>query len=613
MSGIAGWWDHQRDLTDEGFAVAAMTARLAARGRHGEGRWSERRLALGLRADGGDRQAAAGPEVVMADGRTLGAVVFDGALTNAAEVRAALAAAGRPAGTRSDAGTVLHAVLAWGSGAAERLAGLFAFAAWDARSGELLLCRDRLGVKPLSYARLPGGGLAFASELAALLEHPLVPAELDLPGLCAVLSQVRAAGRSVLRGVHEVRPGHVVCVRADGVTERRYWGFEPRPHEEDLDGTVRTVRGLLEEAIDRDCGAGGPDGPAVPAVLLSGGLDSSALAGVAAALRGGPPRTFTVDFGGDRAVPAPDRPFAEDVVRYLGSRHQDVLIAPGTLTDPVAEAAVLAARDAPNPFGDKNLTPYLFYRRVAERERVALSGEGADAVFGGPAGAGEPDGGPGRTFPWIERARRLGMADGIGNGLFDAELLHQADLRGHCAARYEEARAEVPHLAGACDDDRRARETSYLTLTRLSEQTLQHSERLAAAAGLEVRFPFADHRLVDYLYNVPWRLKSCHGQEKDLLRVAARDVLPESVLTRRKVPFPIAYHPAYKQRLTDRLRALLADGSAPVRPLLDLSAARRVAEEPRLLDRGGWLGRADVESVLQLDAWLRRLPVRLVL
>lgn len=607
MSGLAGWVDHQRDLTHEGFAVAAMTARLAARGRHGEGLWSDRHVSLGHRSDGAEPHTATGPERVVEDGRTLGAITFDGALTNAAELRTALAAGGHTVHARGDAATVLHAVLAWGPGAAARLEGLFAFAVWDARSRELLLCRDRVGVKPLSYVRPPGGGLVFASEVAALLEHPLVPAELDARGLCAALSQVREAGRSVLRDVHEVKAAHVVRVRADGITERRYWTYEARPHRHDLDLTVKTARGLLEDAIERDCAG------AAPAVLLSGGLDSSALAGCAGALRGTPPRTFTVDFDGERAVAVPDRPFAADVVRRLGSDHQYVRIAPDELTDPVTEAAVVAAKDAPNPFGDKNLTPYLFYRRIARSEKTVLSGEGADAVFGGLFAAGEPVTERERTFPWIERAHRLGMPHGIGNGLIDPELLRTVDLGGHCAARYQEACDEVPHLDGASAADRRAREIDYLHMTRLYEQAVPHSERLAAAVGLQVRFPFIDHRLMNYLYNVPWQLKSFDGREKDLLRAVVRDLLPESVLTRQKVPFPITYHPAYKQRLTVRLRDLLADTAAPVRPLLDLPAARRVSEDPRLLDRGGWLGRADVEMVLHLDAWLRRLSVRLAL
>ena len=147
--------------------------------------------------------------------------------------------------------------------------------------------------------------------------------------------------------------------------------------------------------------------------------------------------------------------------------------------------------------------------------------------------------------------------------------------------------------------------------TRLAEQAVNHSERLGAAAGLQIRFPFTDHRLFSYLYNVPPHLKRFDGREKSLLRAIARDLVPPSVLTRAKVPYPITYDAHYKASLVTRLRTLLDDATAPVRPLIDLPRAANVVENHRLLDRGGWFGRADVEMVLQLDGWLRRLRVRI--
>ncbi|WP_406175047.1 asparagine synthase-related protein [Streptomyces sp. NBC_00996] len=138
-----------------------------------------------------------------------------------------------------------------------------------------------------------------------------------------------------------------------------------------------------------------------------------------------------------------------------------------------------------------------------------------------------------------------------------------------------------------------------------------HSERLGTAAGLQVRFPFTDHRLLSALFNVPAAMKSFDGREKSLLRALGRDVVPPSVLTRTKVPYPITYGSQYKAGLLDRLRELLDDSTAPARPLVDLPAIRRMTEDPALLDRGGWLGRADAEMVLQLDAWMRRLAVRI--
>ncbi|MEU1782241.1 MULTISPECIES: asparagine synthase (glutamine-hydrolyzing) [Streptomyces] len=604
MSGIAGWVDRGRDLTREGAAAAVMTARLVTRGRHGEALWSSRSAVLGHRADALDR-AGAQPAVVREDGEPIAVITFDGVLYNASELRSLLASDGRRGPLETDAELVLRAYLRWGPAAAERLEGMFAFAVWDVRESALLLCRDRFGVKPLSYLPLPEGVL-FASEVAALAAHPLVSTELDAEGLCSVLAQVRRPGHAVLRGLREVRPAHVVRFGRDGVTERRYWALEARPHTQDLAGTIETARGLLDDAIAREAGAG------TPSVLLSGGLDSSALTGLVAEVAGSAPRTFTVSFG-DSAAAVPDRPFAQAVVERVGCDHREVLVEPGELTDPLVLDAVLAAKDFPSPFGDKNLTPYLFYRRVAEHSPVALSGEAADAVFGGLISEQERASAGHRTFPWIERARTFGMAHGIGNGLFDAELLDELGFASFCAERYQEAVDEVPHLSGAPDDDRRAREIDHLHMTRLYEQAVNHSERLGAAAGLQVRFPFSDHRLFGYLYNVPWRMKSFDGRDKSLLRTIARDLLPASVLDRPKVPFPITYHAGYKQSLTARLRRLLEDPGAPVLPLLDLSAAQRTADDPRALDRGGWLGRADVEMVLQLDGWMRTRQIVLAL
>ncbi|MFB7666273.1 asparagine synthase (glutamine-hydrolyzing) [Kitasatospora sp. NPDC056138] len=600
MSGITGWVDRGRDLTHEGPTAAAMTAR-SVRGGHGDRQWSSPHALLGHSADA-MTPAGAQPAVAEEHGRPIAAITFDGVLYNAAQLRSALASDGRTRPPATDAEVVLDGYLRWGFAVAERLEGLFAFAVWDVRTSELVLCRDRFGVKPLSYLPLPDGAL-FASEVAALSAHPLVGDELDAEGLCSILAQVRRPGHAVLRGLREVRPAHLVRLRPEGVSEHRYWSLEARPHTEDLASTIETTRGLLGEAIAREAGAS----PA--AVLLSGGLDSSALTGLVAERAGAGPRTFTVSFG-DSAATVPDRPFAQAVVERLDCDHREVLVDPVTLTDPLTLDAVLAAKDFPSPFGDKNLTPYLFYRQVAAHTPMVLSGEAADAVFGGLISDQERSSTEHRTFPWIERARAFGLANGIGNDLFDRDLLRDVGFADFCAERYQEAQQEVPHLPGAPADDRRAREIDHLHMTRLYEQAVNHSERLGAAAGLQVRFPFSDHRLFDYLYNVPWRMKSFDGRDKSLLRTIARDLLPASVLDRPKVPFPITYHAGYKQSLADRLRQLLEDVDAPVRPLLDLPRSWQVVNDPRQLDRGGWLGRADTEMVLQLDGWLRTRRIR---
>lgn len=599
MSGIAGWLDRQRDVRSFSLTVEQMASALVVRGRAGGTAWQGRNVALIQRDLAQHRGAAIATD---ARGEVLAVAVCDGSVLPPSDLGSGVAPPGMTVDSGSDESqSVLRAYLRWSRSAPCHLDGSFAFAVWDTRTRELLLGRDRLGIKPLSYVLTPTG-VVFASDVATVVRHPMVRAELDGAGLGAILTQLRSAGQGVLRGVREVRAGHTLCIAQNRLSEEPYWRLEARPHELDLDDTVKHVRELLKDAVGRALTG------ERAAVLLSGGLDSSVLTGLVASGGRSAPQTFTVLFG-DTAAPVPDRPYAEEVVRLWGCDHREVALRPGELLDPVTLAEVLAAKDQPTPFGDKNTTPYLFSRRVAPYAPVVLSGEGADALFGGLGGSID-EGRVLTSFPWIERSRQFGLPYGIGTGLFDQALLESVDVNGHVDRMFREALDEVPRSADDGPVDRLARQVDYLTVTRLLEQTVLHSERLSTAAGLQVRFPFTDHRLLSALFNVPAAMKSFDGREKSLLRALGRDVVPPSVLTRAKVPYPITYDPQYKAGLLDRLCELLDDSTAPARPLFDLPAIRRMTQDPALLDRGGWLGRADAEMVLQLDAWMRRLAVR---
>lgn len=584
MSAIFGWWAGRRDLEQTGPAAVAAMVAAGRRGSEPHGLWAAEHVALAARGEPGQQtgplvsRRTASPVVVVVDGYVHG--------------------------SRNPARTLLDGYLAQKEVAVERWQGVFAFAVWDGRTRELILGRDRLGIKPLSYIR-QDDGVVFASEVGALAAHPDVPLELDGAGLSALLTQLRRPGYGALREMREVPPGTTVRFSADGEHRRRYWSLEAFPHTVSREETIDQVRTLLEAVVHDDLG------DADPAVLLSGGLDSSVLTGLAAEAVGRPPRTFTVSFGG-MASAVPDLPYAEEVVRFWHCDHERVTIEPDLLAQPDALAESLLAKDWPTPFGDKNITPYLFSRHVGRRTPIALSGEGADAMFGGLG----PDADEKQvltTFPWIARARAMGMSYGLGAGLLQAEVLHDIDVAGYIDSRFTEALEEVPQLPGEDPVDRLGRQTDYLTATRLLEQTVLHSERMSTAAGLQLRFPFADHRLFTCLYNVPARWKSFDGREKSLLRAIGAPLVPSSVLSRRKVPYPITYDRGYKQALVERLRTLLDDTSAPLHTVLDREHAERYVMTPRLLDRGGWLGRADVEMVLQLDAWLRHFRVRLAL
>ncbi|KOG91388.1 asparagine synthase, partial [Streptomyces varsoviensis] len=193
-------------------------------------------------------------------------------------------------------------------------------------------------------------------------------------------------------------------------------------------------------------------------------------------------------------------------------------------------------------------------------------------------------------------------------GLLDRSLLAKLDLAGYEHQRYREALAEVPHLDGETGLQRRMREISYLHLTRFVQILLDRKDRASMAVGLEVRVPFCDHRLVQYVFNTPWAMKTFDGREKSLLRAAARDVLPDAVADRVKSPYPSTQDPRYAVALRDELKQVTADKSAPVQPLLD-----RGVVADALADPTGAENRAGTELVLGLDTWLRNYGVELEL
>ncbi|MEU4117142.1 asparagine synthase (glutamine-hydrolyzing) [Kitasatospora sp. NPDC028055] len=618
MCGITGWVAFDRDLTAERDVLEAMTATQVCRGPEAGGVHLEPHAALGHRRPGaaGAADGGARPLSVEHDGRPLAVLAFGGEVHNHRELRAELEAAGHRFRTRDAAEVVLLGYLEWGEGLAERLNGAYAFAIWDSRHEELLLVRDRLGVKPLHYHPTPDG-VVFGSGAGAVLAHPAVRAVVDLDGLRELLSLTRTPGATPYRGVHEVRPGHLVRVRRGGVTERRYWGLEAREHVDSLESTIATVRALLEDIVHRQL-----DSDLPLCSLLSGGLDSSALTALAAAaLRrtgAGPLRTLAVDFTGrdedlhpDPARSTPDGPYARMLARHVGAEHDVIALDAAELTELRRGHAVLRARDLPGGLADLDAALLLLFRRVRERAAVALSGEAADELFGGYPWFHDPAAIAADDFPWA--ARLDGGLAGPGSApreqLLDADLLRKLDLAGHRRAQYRTALAEVPHLPSADPVERRMREVSYLNLTRFSGVLLDRNERMSRANGLEVRVPFCDHRLVQYVFNTPWAVKTFDGQQKSLLRAAVRDLLPAEVADRVKSPYPITADPRYPQLLRADLARLAAERTSPALELLD----RRRLADALAPDTDPGSVRLGVDLALDLDVWLTEYRVTLEL
>jgi asparagine synthase (glutamine-hydrolysing) len=615
MCGIAGWVSYEGDVKAQWDVIATMTETMALRGPDAKGMFIDRHVGLGHRRLAViDLAGGVQPMQAEEEGRVVASLVYTGEVYNFVELREELKRLGHHFKTCSDTEVVLRGYLQWGDQVTERLNGMFAFAIWDVVTQELFLIRDRMGVKPLFYYPMADGVL-FGSEPKAILAHPSVRPRVNVDGLREMLVLAKNPEVTIYAGMCEVRPGQVVRVNRNGITKRRYWALTAREHEDDLPQTISTVAELLEDIIQRQIVADVP-----LCSLLSGGLDSSsvtALAHRAIFIRqGGRIRSFSVDFadhGADFVAndmqKSSDAPFVRDFVAQIGCDHTEVVLDSGELADRELNRAVLHARDFPLSLsGDMFSSLYRLFQAVRAESTVALSGESADEVFGGYAWFHDPQAVEAAMFPWLVTTG--GAFDGT--QVLDAGLLARLKLPEFAADSYAQAIAETPVCDGEDAGERRMREISYLHLTRFVQYLLDRKDRMSMAVGLEVRVPFCDHRLVEYVFNIPWHLKTFDGREKSILRAATRELLPDSIVNRQKSPYPSTQDPAYEKAVRADVAEVLADRSHPAAPLLnrkvlDGMLVRPLGNTSTLADRAG------LERARSIGAWVKDYGVELSL
>jgi asparagine synthase (glutamine-hydrolysing) len=373
-------------------------------------------------------------------------------------------------------------------------------------------------------------------------------------------------------------------------------------HTDDQDTTVGRVRELLDDIVRRQLVSDVPE-----CVLLSGGLDSSAITALSARELSIPVRSFSVDFAGqadnftpDELRPTMDTPYVHDVAEHVGSDHTDIVLDHNELADPDVRRRVITARDLPLSFGDLDVSLYLLFKAIRAQSTVALSGESADEIFGGYRQFHDPVVQQTDDFPWIA-IREESLFDTTAQ-MYTQPVRSAVDVETYKRDRYAEAVGEVARVDGEDDFTHRMRVMSYLHLTRFVRILLDRKDRMSMAVGLEVRVPFCDHRLVDYVYNTPWSLKTFDGREKSLLRGAARDVLPESVVQRVKSPYPSTSDPQYGAEIQRQAKDLLGSDNDALFGLIDRAALEQLTElDSHTLPSGA---RNKMERVLDLAMWI---------
>lgn len=591
MCGIAGWVGPRSEAPWEA-RIRAMLETLAHRGPDGAGleihpaqdgsalaALGHRRLAIIDLAGGAQPMRAA-------DGCV---VIFNGEIYNYRQLRAELTTAGYAFVTESDTEILLHGWSAWGEALLERLRGMFAFALWDPAHGQLFIARDRFGKKPLflmDYA----GGLAFASEIKALLALPEVTPRIDQAGLSAYFAYRFTPGPATLfQGVRKLQPGCALRWQAGQIREWR-WYTPPDAQPATLstlpDDPVAAFRQELESAVALRLISDVPLG-----AFLSGGIDSSTIVALMTRLSGRAVQTFSVGF----ANPAySELPYANEVAALLGCDHHPCIITPEDLTALLAQAT--GFRDA--PVSEPADLPMLALSRMAATSvKVVLTGEGSDEVL-----AGYPKHGFERFAPLYQR-----LAPGpVRRGVIEP-------LIRRLPYRYHRIKTMIASLGLTDPAERMARWFGALSrleqqrLTRLPEATLAHTpcgassplrailcfdqsvwlpdnllergDRMTMAASIEARNPFLDHHLVEFVAGLPERYRIRGLTTKWVLRQAVQPLLPERILTRPKVGFRLPLNEWFRHELRDFVLDHLDAPDTRLRTCCETGELRRLLSE----------------------------------
>ena len=534
------------------------------------------------------------------------AIAYNGEIYNTDELIPELTRAGYTFESSSDTEVILYSYMHYGTDFVLRLNGIFSFAIWDAQKEMLLLYRDRVGIKPHFYA-VTEHTLLFASEPKALFAYPGFSPSITLKSLQEILAigPARTPGCGVFQNVFEVLPGHYLTFTRDGLKQHPYWDLTSAPHTDSYHDTVEKVSMLVRDAVRRQMISDVP-----VCTFLSGGIDSSIVTAIASEQlrqQGEQLHTFSFDFTENEKYfqsnafqPERDLPYVNLMKERLGTSHTYLECAPSTLVDTLETA--VDAKDLPG-MTDVDASLLYFCSLVAKHNKVALTGECADEIFGG--------------YPWFYRKELLERdgfpwaADMSARTVFlDEELCVSLDLSAYSHARYEDTLAQVPLLAGETGEEKKRRQVAYLNIKWFMQTLLDRMDRTSMYSGLEARVPFADHRIMEYVFNVPWEMKYRNGVEKTLLRDACADLLPPELLHRKKSPYPKTYHPEYETRLAERLLAIINDPNAPIAPIIDKKKAQAFIASHKELGRP-WFGQLMAGPQLmayfiQINYWMEK-------
>ena len=608
MCGIVGFVNYKKNISNYKDILSNMNNTLSNRGPDEQGFYIKENVALAHK-----RLIVIDPEggkQPMIEKYSFGeyVIVYNGQIYNTKELRHTLEENGFSFDGHCDTEVLLKSYIYYGNEVAKHLNGIFSFAIWNSQKQELFLARDHFGVKPLYYTQFDDSFI-FASEIKAIFKYPGIEKIIDKQGISELfgIGPAHTPGTSVFKNIYEIKPAHFAIYNKSGLHIERYWKLETKEHKDNFEQTCEKVNFLLDDAIQRQLVSDVP-----LCVMLSGGLDSSIIVAYASNYcrkNGLPPLdTYSVDYvDNDKNFvksdfqPNSDNYYINIMKNKFQTNHHTIVIDTPELADSLEDAMI--ARDYPG-MADVDSSFLLFCKNIKKEATVCLSGECSDEIFAGYPWFFREDALNSNTFPWsialTERQQILNPA-----------ISSKVDLKSYIDYRYNQSLAEIDFIDTDSVETVEKRKITYLTMNWFMQTLLDRSDRTSMYNGLELRVPFCDYRLVQYLWNIPWEIKALNGREKGLLRYVVKDLLPSEIVDRKKSPYPKTHNPTYLKKVKEMLTNIMNKKDAPINNLLNRNYILDILETDGKAFSRPWFGQLMTGPQLmaylcQVNMWLER-------
>lgn len=609
MCGISGFYNpYMNFLKDETYhkhVLKTMNKSINHRGPDDSGIFLSSTCGLGhVRLSIIDIKGGHQPMIRKIDNKRTISICYNGEIYNMNELKSQLKCEFE---TESDTEVILNGYISEGIDYIKKLNGIFSFALYDSIEG-FYLVRDRLGVKPLFYTE-KDNDIIFSSEIKGVFSYPLIKPVINIKSLQSIfgLGPAKKQGNGVFDNIREVLPGHYLHSDKNGVEDIEYWRLKSSYHTDSLEETIDKTAYLVEDSIKKQMLSDIP-----VCTFLSGGLDSSIISAISSKVaieKGTNLATYSFDFKDNNIYfqannfqPSEDYPYVNIMKEHINSKHTFLECSYDNLYDLLFNA--VDARDLPCMTDIESSLLY-FCNLVSKNHKVALTGECADEIFGGYPWFYREDLLYSDTFPWTMDLSPRTM-------LLKDDVKKTLNIPEYVTRIYEQSISMTPILIGETHEAAKRREVAYLNLTWFMTTLLDRMDRTSMYNGIEARVPFADHRIVEYLWNVPWDIKYLDNKEKGLLRAVTKqlNILPDEVLYRKKSPYPKTYHPKYDELLIKGFKEIIHSPNEPINQLIDKGKALEFIDN-KMNHTKPWYGQLMagpqlIAYMIQVNYWMKR-------